>query len=252
MGNDKTIAILRFVNYKKTNERKLKKVHQYITRPDSSPKEYQKSFYLNLNDPWHGMEVINNRWNPKGNRLFKHGVFSFGKADLKPKTAMEVTDKILSFYYNQYPIIYSIHTNIPRRIHAHFIMGMVNVCNGKKYEQSPKELSQFKQHFNEIVTSYGLPALKNYIINLESNYAIADEDLLNNQCVIEEDNSKYDSFDTWQYGLNSVQPVSQYQNYLQREQVCLQSCVENCDINSLIQVCDMNLYEWYLRGKGVK
>lgn len=85
MGYGKRQAIFRMINYKETNEASFNKSLKYITRKESSSPEYQKNFNIGLDNSWRGIEVINNRWNPKGTRLYKHGIFSFGKPNLDPK-----------------------------------------------------------------------------------------------------------------------------------------------------------------------
>ena len=202
-----------------------------------------------MDNSWRGIEVINNRWNPKGTRLYKHGIFSFGKPNLDPKKAMQVTDEILAFYSDRYPIIYSIHTNIPRRIHSHFIMGMVDIRTGKKFNQSIQELNAFKKHFNEVVTSYGLPALKNYVnISLPKNF-------------VEGKNTEAINCDE---PLNKLDIVSNCENRFYPEQTIIlptcnynqmgkaeQAINGNLDLITLTNECNKNMYEWYLRGKGV-
>ena len=93
MGINK-VAILRFINYKEADEYKFKKVLGYITSPSSAPIELQKASFINIDNALSGMKIINDRWNPKGRRMFKHGIFSFGKSDLKAEEARRITDDI--------------------------------------------------------------------------------------------------------------------------------------------------------------
>lgn len=182
MGINK-VAILRFINYKDADEYKFKKVLGYITSPSSAPIELQKASFINIDNALSGMKIINDRWDPKGKRMFKHGIFSFGKSDLKAEEARRITDDILNFYDDKYPIISSVHTNIPNRIHSHFIMGMVNFNNGKKFEQSPQELRRFKDHFNEVVHAKGLPTLKGFEITKDLLIEAEDPEFCSNfQC----------------------------------------------------------------------
>lgn len=159
-------AILRWINYKDADMQKLKRKMQYISDPESSPEKYQKGYWLSKANPLHGIEVINNRWSPKGCRNFKHGIFSFGIPGLTAEKALTVSDEILQYYTNNYPMLMCIHINIPRRIHCHFLMSMVNVRTGKKFEQSPKEFDDFRNHFNSVVLKNGLRPLKD--VNIES------------------------------------------------------------------------------------
>ena len=153
-------AILKWINYKDANMEKLKDKIQYIADPKSSPDKYQKGYWLSEANPLHGIEVINRRWSPKGSRTFKHGIFSFGIPELTADKAFSVSDEILRYYTENYPMLMCIHTNITRRIHCHFLMGMVNARTGKKFEQSPKEFERFREHFSSVLLKNGLRPLK--------------------------------------------------------------------------------------------
>jgi|GEM_PF-3053957 len=157
-------AILKWINYKDADMQKLKGTIQYISAPESSPDKYQKGYWLSKDNSLHGIEVINRRWNPKGSRNYKHGIFSFGVPELTADKAFSVSDETLRYYANNYPMLMCIHTNIPRRIHCHFVMGMVNARTGKKFEQSPKEFDMFRKHFSSVLLKNGLRPLKGTMI----------------------------------------------------------------------------------------
>lgn len=245
MGYGKRQAIFRMINYKETNEASFNKSLKYITRKESSSPEYQKNFNIGLDNSWRGIEVINNRWNPKGTRLYKHGIFSFGKPNLDPKKAMHITDEILAFYSDRYPIIYSVHTDVPKRIHSHFIMGMVDIGTGKKFNQDFQELNAFKRHFNEVVISYKLPPLKNYYDdsiyqnNVTGILAGNDDDI-----ELELTNDVYNC-DRNTCGMGYDQPVISSQNYSQL-------IVQPFYMNEFTNEFNKNLQKWYLIGRGGK
>ncbi len=237
MSNVKKIGIMKFINYKVADETNFQKGIDYILRQDSTMSDFKGSQYLTLDKPVDGMRIINNRWHPRGNRLFKHGVFSFGVSDLSPKLAFDVTKEILD-YYADYPLIYSVHTNIPRRIHSHFIMGMVNVKTGKKFEQSPKELRDFKQHYNKIAFANKLPPLKGFENNLDCdcvetavipsiNKGIAFEDEPGIEYCIGNEMGYVQSMLPPTIGVNPI-----------------------VGVNRLINDFQKNMYQWYLLGRS--
>lgn len=162
------LSIMRWINYHDTNMQKFERAAQYIFNENSSPVEYRHSLNLSVTEPVNGLRVIQERWKPRGDRLFKHGVISFGVRDLAPDKALSATDELLSIY-TDYPVIYSVHTNIPRRIHAHFIMAMTNVYTGKKFEQNPAEFYRFRDHYNETMVKHSLPPLKGYVFDVRDD-----------------------------------------------------------------------------------
>ena len=129
MSNVKKRGIMKFINYKVADETNFQKGIDYILRQDSTMSDFKGSQYLTLDKPVDGMRIINNRWHPRGTRLFKHGVFSFGVSDLSPKLAFDVTKEILD-YYADYP-------------------------------------RDFKQHYNKIAFANKLPPLKGFENNLD-------------------------------------------------------------------------------------
>ena len=84
-------AILKWINYKDGGLSNARKKCKYISRRSSSPIEFQKGVGVSSADPCTGLEVIRKRWNPRGEREFKHGIFSFGTPDIAPKKAFEVS-----------------------------------------------------------------------------------------------------------------------------------------------------------------
>ena len=90
--------------------------------------------------------------------MFKQGILSFGATcnELIPEKALQLTQEVLD-YFRYYPWLAAIHTNKPEHVHAHFLLGMTNVHTGQKYSQSPHELRNFRNHYNEIAHKNSLP-----------------------------------------------------------------------------------------------
>ena len=62
----------------------------------------------------------------------------------------------------RYPVAFSIHTNIPKRLHAHAIIGMTDIWTGKKFSQSPKDLAEWRTRYDEIAAlpEFQMPLLR--------------------------------------------------------------------------------------------
>lgn len=154
-------AIMRLFNYEDANIAKAKKVSDYIQSPKRTTPAYVFGHGLDVTNVCASLETIENRWKPKGTRLFKHGVFSFGQPDLTPDKAVEVTKKFMEFF-KDYPWMAAVHTNCPHRLHSHFLLGCINLRTGRKYSQGVKELQLFKDFYGDVASRYGLPVPKNW------------------------------------------------------------------------------------------
>ena len=156
-------AVAKFVNYKTSNEGRAKRLSGYIRQLASAEPKYLASQYMTPANSEHSLAVIEKRWHPKGTRMFKQGILSFGATteELKADKALEITREILGFF-ESYPWLAAIHTNKPSHIHAHFLLGMTNVRTGAKYSQGPQELRQFVEHYNKVARKRFLPLLKGH------------------------------------------------------------------------------------------
>ena len=156
-------AVAKFVNYKTSNEGRAKRLSGYIRQLASAEPKYLASQYMTPANSEHSLAVIENRWHPKGTRMFKQGILSFGATteELKADKALEITREILGFF-ESYPWLAAIHTNKPAHIHAHFLLGMTNVRTGAKYSQGPQELRAFAEHYNKVARKKSLPLLKGH------------------------------------------------------------------------------------------
>lgn len=154
-------AIMRLFNYENANIAKAKKVSDYIQSPKRTAPAYVFGHGLDVKDVCKSLETIESRWKPKGSRLFKHGVLSFGQPDLTPEKAVEVTKEILDFF-KDYPWLAAVHINCPHRVHSHFLLGCINLLTGRKYSQGVRELQLFKDFYGNVANRHGLPVPKNW------------------------------------------------------------------------------------------
>ena len=154
-------AIIKLINYPNADVAKAKKVSAYIQSPKRTQTAYVFGHGLDAADVGGSLETIEKRWKPKGSRLFKHGVFSFGQPDLEPEKAVEVTKEVMAFF-KDYPWLAAVHTNCPHRVHSHFLLGCINLLTGRKYSQGLKELQLFKDFYGNVASRHGLPVPKHW------------------------------------------------------------------------------------------
>ena len=151
-------GIIKFVNYSIASANRAKRLSVYLKQLSRTSPQYVANNYLSKANTEHSLKVIENRWHPKGSRMFKQGILSFGATckELPPEKALRLTQEILG-YFSYYPWLAAVHTNKPEHIHAHFLLGMTNVHTGHKYSQSPHELRNFRDHYNAIASKNSLP-----------------------------------------------------------------------------------------------
>ena len=154
-------AIIKLINYPNADVAKAKQISDYIQAPKRTQTAYVFGHGLDAADVGGSLETIEKRWKPKGTRLFKHGVFSFGQPDLAPEKAVEVTQEIMAFF-KDYPWLAAVHINCPYRIHSHFLLGCINLLTGRKYSQGLKELQLFKDFYGDVASRHGLPVPRHW------------------------------------------------------------------------------------------
>ena len=151
-------AIIKFVNYSLATLEKARRFSMYVRALSRTNDNYVIANYISKSNVEHGLKVIEERWKPKGTRSFKQGILSFGVNcnEFSPEEALEVTEETLQ-YFHQLPWLAAVHINKPQHLHAHFLLGMTSIFDGKKYSQGPSDLQKFKQYYNSIARKHGLP-----------------------------------------------------------------------------------------------
>jgi len=154
-------AILKMIDYPGADLGKFKKVADYLRGQNKTKPKYVISHYLSPDSAAENVDLIERRWNFKGSRLFKHGVFAFGDPALTPAAALEATKDVMA-YYADFPWIAAVHLDRAPRLHSHFLLVCRNLKTGRKLEQSPSDLCRFKEFYGSVAEKLGLPLLKGY------------------------------------------------------------------------------------------
>ncbi len=156
-------AIIKFVNYNTATLNRAKRLSRYIKALSRTNEKYVATQYISKANAEHGLQVIEDRWKPKGKRSFKQGILSFGVScnEFSPEEALKMTEETLQ-YYRHLPWLAAVHINKPQHLHAHFLLGMTSIFDGKKYSQGPSDLQKFKRYYNSIARKHGLPLVHGY------------------------------------------------------------------------------------------
>lgn len=156
-------AIMRWINYKNTSYAGFEKALRYINNPKAAPVKYQYLGYLNPGHEVDDLRIINDRYRkPDDTRLYKHLICSFGDPELSAAKAYDFMTAFLESIGKRYPVAFSIHTNVPKRLHGHAIIGMTDIWTGKKYSQSPQNLADWRTRYDEIAAlpEFQMPLLR--------------------------------------------------------------------------------------------
>jgi len=156
MNTDKKPAILRFLNYKEADLAQFEKSAEYIFRDSASAIHLRYTNFLDKKHPADSMETLERHWHGevKG-RLFKHVICSFGDPMMQPELGFDIMREF-ALSFADYPFLFAIHTDVPRRIHAHALLGMTNLRTGKRYSQGGTELYLAKVQMNLLLQAHGL------------------------------------------------------------------------------------------------
>ena len=150
------MAIIKFVNVKVGN---LKRAIKYITNPD---KTNENLIYCKDCEREHVLEQFNyikKFFDNEEKRQYYHFIQSFSPND---NVSHELANKIgqrLCEYFKDYQIIMATHIDTDH-LHNHFIMNSVSFVNGKKYQQSYKDLIKLKEVSNSLCAEYELKQIK--------------------------------------------------------------------------------------------
>lgn len=146
------MAIIKFVKVKKGN---LKNAINYITRDDKTSKDLIYCKDCDINNVLEQFKYVKELFSNTDGRQYYHFIQSFSPKD---KLDYDLANKIgqeMCEYFKGHQIIMTTHKD-KDYIHNHFIMNSVNFENGKKYQQSTKDLEKIKMLSNKLCENYNL------------------------------------------------------------------------------------------------
>lgn len=82
-------------------------------------------------------------------RQYKHYVLSFDKDEGNKEIAIDMAEKIAKKKFKGNEVFLAVHTDT-ENTHCHMIVNSVNLENGKKFQQSFKDLKDYKEYINTI------------------------------------------------------------------------------------------------------
>ncbi len=166
MSNGKS-SILKLVNYKlrdcEYNWKKVDQTLRYITNPKSTTKELMAFNMVDSDDIVNSFGFFNKAIGKYNGRLIKHLILSYGHDESKVvdwEQCFTAGKEIRDFFGSNYQSVLTVHNNIPTRPHIHMVLGMLDVSNGKKFEQPPSGFFHLRKHVDEVLAKHGIPPLR--------------------------------------------------------------------------------------------
>ena len=165
MSDDKKVktAIHRWINYKATTMELLARSVAYACNPKASPPGLQSfKFLAGVDDAVSNIEFLETRFKKKPGRLFKHWIYVPGMRvdELEGEKLLAFGQELLGNFYNDFPNLVAIHTNVLSRIHIHALIGCTSVMDGKKLKQTPADFKRFCYEVDQLAVKYGIPQLR--------------------------------------------------------------------------------------------
>lgn len=145
------MAIIKFTNSKS----ELKTIINYVTRKDKTNIDLITGKDCVANSCFEEMKSVKEFYNKDGGRQYIHIVQSFSKKDeLDYKKAHEIGINLAN-YFKGFQVLVATHTD-REHIHNHLIINSVNFENGKKFNQSKKDMQKVKDYSDRLCVEAGL------------------------------------------------------------------------------------------------
>ena len=103
------------------------------------------------------MLSVKRKYGKTDKRQGYHFIISFKKQEVRPETAMEITQKFVERYFgDDFQCLYATHDNT-QHVHSHILFNSVSWCTGKKYRYEKGDWAREIQPIvNELCKEYGL------------------------------------------------------------------------------------------------
>ena len=152
------MAVIKVVNSKAS----IGKAINYVTKREKTEEKLVSGKDCNPHTAIDEMKATKEQWGKTEGRQYKHYIQSFNPEDrITPEKAHEVGRKFVenTEKFKGHEVVIATHVD-KGHIHNHFIVNSVNFENGKKFQQSKKDLEKLKNHSDRICEREGLSIIK--------------------------------------------------------------------------------------------
>ena len=146
------MAVIKVVNSKAS----LNKTIDYVTKEEKTEELLISGKDCTPQTVKLEMQSTKQMYNKLGGRQYKHYVQSFKKNEnITPEQAHVIAKEWASKNFKNHEVLIATHKD-REHIHSHFVVNSVNFKNGRKFQESAKDLQKLKDHSNELSKKHGL------------------------------------------------------------------------------------------------
>lgn len=152
------MAIIKAVNSKAS----IGKAINYITEGEKTIEKLISGKDCNPHTAIDEMNATKEMWGKTGGRQYKHYIQSFDPNEkITAEKAHEIGMKLIenTEKFKGHEVVIATHMD-KKHIHNHFIVNTVNFENGRKYQESKKDLQNLKEHSDKICEKEGLSIIQ--------------------------------------------------------------------------------------------
>ena len=123
---------------------------------DSKAIHYIGSRAVNIAHAAEEMEVVAKVYHNNDRVRIRHSIISFDDNDnITPEQAAAIAEAAISFYGNQYQIVYGVHEDADH-LHIHMAMNQVSYMDGRKFRGTKADHYAFIHYMQQVVRPYGI------------------------------------------------------------------------------------------------
>ena len=156
------MAAIEFINRKNKTYSSMRRVINYIQRPDKMRDDLICTVYCDKDTAYNDFVQVKQLFGKETGRQYIHFVQSFSPdEDITPELAQEIARRLLEHpIFKGFQVVAATHTDTPH-IHTHFVINSVNAEDGHKWQLSAEDLQSLKDFSDELCREYGLNIIDN-------------------------------------------------------------------------------------------
>lgn len=148
------MAIIKFTNSKST----LKHIINYITQDAKTTTELITGKDCTSDNALDEMQTVKNLYNKTTGRQYIHLVQSFSPNDTLSYDKAHEIGLQLAEHYKGFQVLVVTHTD-REHIHNHLVINSVSFEDGRKFQQSQKDMEKIKHYSNKLCAENGLATI---------------------------------------------------------------------------------------------
>lgn len=150
------MAVIKAVSSKAS----IGKAINYVTKEEKTEERLISGKDCNPNTAIEEMKMTKELYGKTEGRQYKHYIQSFSKSDdITPQKAHDIAREWAEKNFKGHEVVIATHKD-KDHIHSHFIVNSVNFENGRKIQESRKDLKELKEQSDKICEREGLSVIK--------------------------------------------------------------------------------------------